>query len=88
VSGSGRIRPSAPVPTPKWGGKLVQDLAEVVEHQRVPLLPPPGPRHPVGQDDEAVGLLASGDDDPSELVVVHARHRTAPKGSICSRPAG
>ena len=39
-------------PHDQVSGKLVQDLAEVVDHQHVPLLPPPVPHHPVGQDDE------------------------------------
>jgi hypothetical protein len=59
--------------------KLVQDLNQVVEQQHVAVLAPPVPHHPAGQDDEVLGLLASVDDDPPELVVVYARHSTAPK---------
>ena len=44
--------------------ELVQHVGEVVEYQRVTLLAPPVPHHPVGQDDEGPGLLASVDDDP------------------------
>src|SRR4029453_14066353 len=38
--------------------KLVQNLNQVVEHQRVAVSAPPVPHHPVGQDDEVLGLLA------------------------------
>jgi hypothetical protein len=50
--------------------KLIQDLDRVVEHQRVAVSAPPVPHHPVGQDDEILGLLACVDDDLPELVVV------------------
>jgi hypothetical protein len=35
----------------------------------------------VGQDDEVLGLLASVDNDPPELVVVDPRHSTTAQGS-------
>ena len=65
------------------GRELVQDLDQVVEDEPVAVLAPPVPHHPVGQDDEVSGLLASVDDDPPELVVVDPRHPTAPKRSGC-----
>jgi hypothetical protein len=34
--------------------KLVQDLGQVGEHQRVAILAPPVPHHPAGQDDESL----------------------------------
>jgi hypothetical protein len=59
--------------------KLAQDLGKVVEDERMAVPAPPAPHHPVGQDDQVPGLLASVDDDPPELVVVDPRHPTAPK---------
>jgi hypothetical protein len=59
--------------------KLLQDLGEVVQDERVAVPAPPVPQYPVGQDDQVLGLLASVDHDPAELVVVDARHPTAPK---------
>jgi hypothetical protein len=67
------------------GREVVQNLDQVVEDERVAVLAPPVPHHPVGQDDEVVGLLASVDDDPPELVVVDPRHPTTPRGSVASR---
>ena len=54
--------------------KLVQDLNQVVEHQRVAIFAPLVPYHPVGQDDEVLGLLAPIDDNPPELILVDPRH--------------
>src|SRR5829696_5954248 len=59
--------------------KLVQDLDQVVEHQRMAIFAPPIPYHPVGQDDEVLGLLAPVDDNPPELIPVDPRHPTAPQ---------
>ena len=67
------------------GREVVQGLDQVVEDERVAVLAPSVPQHPVGQDDEVVGLLASVDDDPPELVVVDPRHPTTPRGSVASR---
>jgi hypothetical protein len=67
------------------GREVVQDLDQVIEHQRVAVPAPPVPHHPVGQDDEVLGLLASVDDDPPELVLVDPRHPTTPSGSVASR---
>jgi hypothetical protein len=61
-----RIGPHAAVgagPNDQARGMLVQDLGQVVQDERVAVLAPPVPHHPVGQDDEVLGLLASVDDD-------------------------
>ena len=65
--------------------EVVQDLDQVVEDEPVAVLAPPVPHHLVGQDDEVVGLLASVDDDPPELVVVDPRYPTTLRGSVASR---
>jgi hypothetical protein len=65
--------------------KLVQDLNQVVEHQRVTVSAPLVPNHPVGEDDEVLGLLAPVDNDPPELILVDPRHLIAPNG--CGRLA-
>jgi hypothetical protein len=86
-----RIGPHAAVgtgPHDQMRRKFVQDLNQVVEDERVAVSAPPVPHHPVGQDDEILGLLASVDDDPPELVVVDPRHPTTPRGSVASRPPG
>jgi hypothetical protein len=68
------------------GRELVQDLGKVVGHQGVAVVSPPVPHHPVGQDDQVPGLLASVDDDLSELVVVDPRHRSAPETGRLAAP--
>jgi hypothetical protein len=55
--------------------KLLEDVLEIVEDQRVAVLPPPVPHDPVRQADQVMGLLLSVDHDPPELVGVDEGHR-------------
>jgi hypothetical protein len=61
------------------GRQFLQDLNQVVQDEGVAVLAPPVPQHPAGQDDKVVGLLASVNDDPPELVVVDPRHPATPQ---------
>jgi hypothetical protein len=68
------------------GRELVQDVDQVVQDQPVAVPAPPVPYHPAGQDDEVLGLLASVDDDPPEVVWSIRAIPAAPCGSFASRP--
>jgi hypothetical protein len=61
--GLGRRRPSAPVPTTRWSGSS-SSTSTRSRTNAWPSLAPPVPHHPVGQDNDIPGLLASVDDDP------------------------
>ena len=71
------VRPQATVGTDAHDqplGQLLQHILNVLEHQRVPLAPPPIGHDAVGQDDHVTPLLQSVDTETAEAVVREPCH--------------
>jgi hypothetical protein len=58
-------------------GELVEHVGEILEHQAVPIAPPPAPDHPLRQHDHVLPVLLAVDEDASELVPLDPRHLSA-----------
>src|SRR5215218_9144462 len=67
-------------------GKLVLDIAEVLDRERVALVPPPVREDAIGQHDQVARLLLTIDDDPPEAVVLQTGHAEALGGRAGLRP--
>jgi hypothetical protein len=56
-------------------GELVEHLVEILEHEPVPLLPPPAAHHPLRKHNDVARLLTSVDRHAPEAVAFDLGHR-------------
>src|SRR5439155_6616505 len=66
--------------------QLLEDVAEIGEHESVPIRPPPVEEHTLGEHDHVTRLLLTVDDQVTEAVSLDPRHRLTSRSSLPSSP--